>query len=436
MEPEVHTDPDSPNFDHSTSSDPQVSTPSTSPNRTLPSTPPSTTAPLTLEDRYTQLQHALNLLATERETLTASLKAARRDAQKADAALRSEIDILKRASDKNGAAEHRAKQKILSLQEALKRAQTATRETEELMKEVECIVPGLEKQRAEKEEEYVKIKEEADRTRKERELEGEKERKRLEIMKGELTGLNNKLEKLNGKKEKIETGVVLDLEEQLNEIEREIQKAENDSYAFTYNAPVDLKELTMEDLIPTHPEPGIEHSFSTPYTPQPIRHQNTNPGTIGRPSPTAIQRPSPSNNSVGHQPQLWSPPPRQSQPHQGHNPRASSVHQQTPTLLTNPHRRSSLKSTTSPPVNSSTSSSSSSSPTTGNAPTTISTLSSRAPAFEPGRSLKNPSGATSGYSPAVIQRPNGARNVGGHTKPGILPHWAGLQSHHDASRTG
>lgn len=283
----------------------------------------------------------------------------------------------------------------------------------------------------------MKVKEEADRARKEREFEGERERKWLDLMKGELAGLNNKLEKLNGKKEKLENGIVLDLEDQLNELEREIQQAENDSYAYTYNGSADLKELTMEDLLPVHPEPSMEHALSSLYTAQPIRHQNTNPGTIGRPSATAIQRPSPSSSLLGSQPHLWSPPPRQSQALQGHNPRASSMHQQPPTLMTNPHRQSSLKSTTSPPVNSSTSSSSSSSPTAGNPPT-MSTLSSRAPAFEPGRSLKNSNSSASAYSPTVIQRPSGnsSRNLGSHSKPGILPHWAALQSQQDGNRAG
>ena len=150
---DVHTDPDS--VDHSTSSsDPPQSTPSTSPSRTIPSTPPPLTAAapqITLEDRLSQLRHALSLTEAERESLASSLKTARRDAQKADAALRSEMDILKRASEKSAAGEHRAKQKILALQEAVKRAQAATRETEEMVKELEEQLPGLLKQKSAKE---------------------------------------------------------------------------------------------------------------------------------------------------------------------------------------------------------------------------------------------------------------------------------------------
>ncbi|KAG6856511.1 hypothetical protein H0H87_003704 [Tephrocybe sp. NHM501043] len=144
---ETPTDPGSPDADHSmTSSDPPISTPSTSPNRTLPNTPPTTTVALTIEDRLSHLQHTLSLVNAERETLTTALKSARRDSQKADAALRSEIETLKRASEKHVAGDHRAKQKILSLQEAVKRGQTATRETEQLVEELEQLVPELTRQ--------------------------------------------------------------------------------------------------------------------------------------------------------------------------------------------------------------------------------------------------------------------------------------------------
>ncbi|KAF7350400.1 hypothetical protein MVEN_01344800 [Mycena venus] len=126
--------------------------------------------------------------------------------KKADAALRSEIEILKRASEKHGVAEHRARQKVLALQEAAKRAQLSTQEIEELVVEVEGELPALKSQRATKEGAYAKIKEEGDRVRKEREREEEKERRKIDLMRGELTGLGNKMDRLNGKRERLEGG--------------------------------------------------------------------------------------------------------------------------------------------------------------------------------------------------------------------------------------
>ncbi|GLB39044.1 hypothetical protein LshimejAT787_0602060 [Lyophyllum shimeji] len=451
LEPsEVQTDPESPDPDRSTSSDPPPSTPSTSPNRTLPNTPPSTTSPFTIEDRLIQLQNTLALINTERETLTASLKSARRDAQKADAALRSEIEILKRASEKHVAADHRARQKILSLQEAIKRAQTATRETEELVKEVEEQVPELNRQREEKEAEYAKIKEQADRVRKLRDEQTEKEKKKLESMRGELTGLTTKMEKLNAKKEKLENGTITDLEQQLKDVELEIEQAERDAEALNHQSFVNQQEFLAEDL---HcPEVIGERSPAFPYLPvQRIRPQLPHsPGTIGRPvHPAPIQRPTPSEPHYGQQPALWNTSPRQSQASQAHAPRASSLqHQQTPILLMNPHRHSSLKSTTSPPANCTTSSSSSqnASPPAMSTTTTTSTLSSRAPAFEPGRTRKNSNiatGTSSGFSVSStpIQRPNvgGARGFGFGAHPKSKSNsqqapWAGFRSPYDDGR--
>ncbi|KAG5650554.1 hypothetical protein H0H81_011835 [Sphagnurus paluster] len=425
------TDPESPDADHSTSSDPAPSTPSTSPNRTHPNTPPSTTTPLTAEDRLAHLQHALALINTDRDQLAASLKSARRDAQKADAALRSEIDVLKRASEKHVAADHRAKQKILSLQEAVKRAQVATCETEELLKEVEGLVPELDRQRQAKELEYAKVKEQAERARKDREKHVEKEKKRLEAMRGELGGLSNKMDKLTAKKEKLESVIIADLEEQLQNIQLEFEQAQKEAQSYT-DATARQQEFSGEDV--HHPEPIGEHSPAFPYL-QMQRSLRTqlSPGTIGRPPPPVpIQRPAPSETSYT-QPTLWSHPPRQ---RQVHNPRASSLqHPPTPTILTNPHRQSSLKSNGS--TASSNSSPSAALPNSSpNVPlAATSTLSSRAPAFEPGRVLKNSSssngsiatGGSSGYPtvPVPIQRPrrSSSQKSKGNTHQG---QWAGV----------
>ncbi|KAF8880059.1 hypothetical protein BD779DRAFT_1676113 [Infundibulicybe gibba] len=282
-------EPEVPEFERSISDGP-ATTPSTSPAQPSPSTP--TKPPLTLEDRLNQLQHTLTSLNTERDLVSAQLKSARRDAQKADAALRSEIDILKRALEKSAAAEHRVKQKILALQEAFKRAHVSTREIEEMVTEVEAEVPAIHREKAEREEAYARVKEEADRVREERDREAEKERKALEIMKGELTGLNNKLERLNGKKDKLETSVIPDLEEQLREIKNEIERTEADPFAYQ------LPAMPPDD------------SDALPYIP--AQRARTSAGTIGRPSP--IQRPThQTSSSAGPHlqhtpgPQLWSP---------------------------------------------------------------------------------------------------------------------------------
>ncbi|KAF9017159.1 hypothetical protein BDP27DRAFT_1174452, partial [Rhodocollybia butyracea] len=86
----------------------------------------------------------------------------RRDAQKADAHLRSEIDILKKSSERFVSSEQRSKQKVLALQEAVKRAQLLTRDLEEKVLVVtNDEVPVLNEEKCKRESEYRQIKDAA-----------------------------------------------------------------------------------------------------------------------------------------------------------------------------------------------------------------------------------------------------------------------------------
>ncbi|KAJ7637175.1 hypothetical protein FB45DRAFT_865065 [Roridomyces roridus] len=383
-----------PEDDDATAESP-MPTPSTSPNGNLSSTPPNSTPrpQLTLEDRLNQLQHTLSVITTERDTLTSSFKVARRDAQKADAALRSEMEILKRASEKHSVAEHRARQKVLALQEAAKRAQISTQEMEEMVLEVEAELPGLKVQRSQKEQAYSKVKEDADRARKDREREEDKERRKLELMRGELAGLNNKMERLNGKKEKLETSIIPDFEEQLRAIELEIERIEADPLEYTYS----------EEYAEAAEEPHAQWN------------RQTVPTVLTRPSPVPIQRPgiTPSSSSSGST--QWAAARHQSQPtpataaatsapQSQHQRSSSSRPSRSPvTSFAQPQRHSSLKSTST----STDSTSSNSSPTGTPATANTSTLSSRAPPFEPGRMRTGSNGALyNGNNGGSVSHPN------------------------------
>ncbi|EGN92514.1 hypothetical protein SERLA73DRAFT_191010 [Serpula lacrymans var. lacrymans S7.3] len=273
-----------------------------------PQSSTANSAPCSLEDRVRQLQQSLASLTSERETLTASLKNTRRESQKADSALRTEIDILKRASEKNASAEHRAKQKVLALQEAVKRAQTATKEIEELVRETESSLPGLRNEKDEKEAEYAKVKEEADQVKGEREKEQEQDRKRLDSMKGELTGLGNRLEKLNGKREKLETSIVPDLEEQLREIEREIEQVESAERQYTLQEEADIGMEESDNTFGEFSMDGSRDSSSHPFggSQSSNRNRNHHPVPIGRPTTIPIHRPMHSSLSGSSQYQIAS----------------------------------------------------------------------------------------------------------------------------------
>ncbi|KAG7097596.1 hypothetical protein E1B28_004932 [Marasmius oreades] len=222
------------NADDSTPSRPTTPPPKSSPspsqsNSSQPHPQSGTSfsfAPLTLEDRITQLQHTLSLLNSDTATLTASIKSTRRDSQKADAALRSEIEVLRRASEKHAAGELRMKQKVLALQEAVKRTNTFVTETKSEFERVDELYPKLESTKNTKEKEYERVLAEADRMREAREREEEKVRKRIEGFKTELNALAKTHEKLEAKQEKIENGTVKELQDKLELVERELEELE------------------------------------------------------------------------------------------------------------------------------------------------------------------------------------------------------------------
>jgi len=188
--------------------------------------PASVAAPsMTLEDKIQQLNQTLSLLQSERDSLAVSLKTTRRDAQKADAAIRADIETLKRASDKFASVEHRARQKVLALQEAVKQTLAAAADIGTAATDIEASLPSLREQRAEAEKESETATQQAAQAREERDVLERQEKKRIDSLQSELAGLGSKLEKLNGKREKLENSVIPDIEEELSRIEEEIDRA-------------------------------------------------------------------------------------------------------------------------------------------------------------------------------------------------------------------
>lgn len=309
---------------------------------------------------------------------------------------------MKRASEKHTAAEARAKQKILALQEAVKRAQAGARATEEQLAEIESCLPALLEEKEKKEAEYERIKKAAERVRRERESADEKDKKRLERLRAELSTLSHKLEKLNGKREKMEGTILPDLEEQLKQTRKELESLEKEEEGLA------VEELASVSGIGISGQEYSLQGFSR-------KRANTggassNPGPISRP-----QRAPDFSSSMAQAPAVpfrpWDPislGPRDS-------PQVLRAPTQTQT------RQDSLRSSGGCPyppglgplnasdplhssvLTSSPSSSSSNSPVgahpSGSYKITTSPLSSRAPVFEP---LRN--------APYVapIQRPGGA----------------------------
>jgi vacuolar-type H+-ATPase subunit D/Vma8 len=371
----------------------------------------------TEDDQLKQLQQDLSALIDDRDSLTASLKTARRDAQKAEAALRSEIEALKRSSEKHSAAEHRGRQKVLALQEAVKRAQAATSDMENIAKEVEAALPLLMAEQDKKVHAYDTIRSEVDRAKEESHRESQTDRKRVDDLKGELAGLTNKLERLHGKKDRLENGLLPKLEEQLRFIEKEIQQVEpilfasgvssdahdpmpDDAESVGGNLASDIK--AVQAMFPSRHRPTFHHPV------QRQRHKSQDsPGTIGRPGLIPVQRPSSLNQ------QSW----------------ASTLasHGTRPSVSPQPHKPSLRPLVVRPSVQPQGAVGPSSHPATSNPSSPIapfvpaSTLSSRAPVFEPSPSITHSyrTAASTGPVPAAVNHPTAAIPVY-HPKPSAV----------------
>ncbi|CCM00719.1 uncharacterized protein FIBRA_02759 [Fibroporia radiculosa] len=208
----------------------------TAPSPTIPASAP---APLTPEQRRQELTLALSTLTAEHAQLTAALKAARREAQKADASVRGEIEALRRAAERGAANEHRARQKVLALKEARKQTEAAASAMEEARLEIERSLPELERKVREVERELETVKVHAEEQKHEREEVEGREKRRREGWATEVGALTKTLEKLTVKREKLEGGgegdgggTISELEEKLRRLEEEREKIERDPYGY------------------------------------------------------------------------------------------------------------------------------------------------------------------------------------------------------------
>ena len=192
-------------------------------------------------DEYAaQLRSQLSQINAERDSLSSQLKAARKEANKCDAAKRSEIDALKRAAEKHASADTRSRQKARALQEAAKQASAAAREAEESAQELEDALPSQREHSNEMEEKHTKARSDWERSKVEAEEALRLDQKRSAELKTELSSLTSRLEKLQTKRDRLTNETLPELETQLSRLIREVERVERDETSFEVidNGPV------------------------------------------------------------------------------------------------------------------------------------------------------------------------------------------------------
>ena len=280
------------------------------PAATRPGTPTSdspTSRQLSVEERTSHLLHELTVLSSEKESLVMRLKTARKESQRADHALRNEIEALKRASERAAQADQRSRQRFLALQEATKQLLAASVEADEQVKLVEGSLPQLEERVRAIETEYQEVQKEAAKSRSQVQEALKSDKRRVVEIEAELTALNHRLEKLSIKRDKLVANTVPELEERLSQLGKEIEEVErltqsletspspeaedaNQAMRLAVSAPHQRSPSTTS----VAPPPGFPPYTSVPRQIQPI----------GRPSnvivsspPQHISRPGPNERN-------------------------------------------------------------------------------------------------------------------------------------------
>ena len=206
--------------------------PAISPSTLTPPTTPIRTSPpriLTAEERASQLRKQLSLINAEREDFASQLKQSRRESQRTETLLKGEIETLKRASEKHASGEHRSRQKVLALQEAVKQANAAAEELEEMAKSIEETFPALELQAQRAQATRDTVKADVDKTCGQLDAAMNRDSKVIQELQGELTSVCSKLERVTAKRDKLEKETVPQLEERLREVRRDLEQVQSSS---------------------------------------------------------------------------------------------------------------------------------------------------------------------------------------------------------------
>ncbi|GMK58305.1 hypothetical protein CspeluHIS016_0503370 [Cutaneotrichosporon spelunceum] len=268
---------------------PLANTEPTSPNRPstpIAETPVVPTSILSPHDAQTaQTRHLIAAAHAERELLQVQIKEARKTAQRSEAALKSEIESLKKSNEKAGSNDQRNRQKYLALQEQVKQglaaAETASTET----KEVKDGVPSLEKLMEQVAVDLEGVKAEWDEVKKAEDEAQEADKKRRADEDKKLSDIGNKVDKVRAKRDRKEAERA-ELAKKLEELERAREDVERRAE--------EEKTMRRQGYYPGHWN-GQHHGFDA--RPPPAlpgmnnQHQSGNyTGSGFRPRPGFAQR--------------------------------------------------------------------------------------------------------------------------------------------------
>lgn len=156
----------------------------------------------TIDAQAAHLRHLVSATNAERDGLLAQIKETRRASQRAEAALRQEVETIKKSSEKLSAADLRARQKTLALQEQVKQAWAASEHAEQETIRVEESMGEIENEERKVAKDVEGVQAEVKASDEKDDAAKEKDRKARAEADKTLTDITNKVEKLRVKRDK------------------------------------------------------------------------------------------------------------------------------------------------------------------------------------------------------------------------------------------
>lgn len=212
----------------------QAIIPSASPARARAHTPPmQDTDATTSETNFEQnnILNAANSAAVSSvltgvmnaSTLQASIRKARKEASRAESALKNEIEAIRRGLERMTDVDHRSKQKVLALQESIRQANLHAKEIDDEAIEVEEEREAWEAKERTKDEEVRMIREKVELSMKDGDAKMRQDDDDLDVVAKELQKVSRLLEEQIAAKEKLEKGRFIELEQELTRVQSEME---------------------------------------------------------------------------------------------------------------------------------------------------------------------------------------------------------------------
>ncbi|PWN39166.1 hypothetical protein IE81DRAFT_369308 [Ceraceosorus guamensis] len=211
--------------------------------------PASTSTPplLSSEDGSESASHAALLAdiaasSNLREALNAELRKARKESQRAEGALRSEIDALKKGLQKQTDTDHRSRQKVLALQEGIRQS---TLQAKEMEQEAESVNSGHEEayeRERQANERYEQVKVEVEKRESEDKAALLKVQEDMRNHQSKLSAINDAVENRERERKHLKDERCSNLELQIEKLKEEIERIRSAPLEFVRSLDADASQ--------------------------------------------------------------------------------------------------------------------------------------------------------------------------------------------------